>query len=433
MHKISGICLASVVFLSVWSTASASAAVSEIPDLAEMWLLIQKQQQAIENLEQKLRETASRQQQTDDRLQSNTASLIETRNQVTETRQHLEMAADAIDSIAVSGIQQTSIGGYGELHYNNLDSGNEIDLHRFIIFLGHEFSDNLRFFSELEVEHSIAGEGKVGEVELEQAYVQWDYSADHNAKAGLFIVPVGILNETHEPDTFFGVERNPVEKNVIPATWWEGGLALGGELRPGWSYDVAVHSGLSFATDNSSASKRTSVRSGRQKVGKAPAESLAYTARIRYTGTPGFSWGLTAQYQADVTQSDINEVGVSDIDGLLLETNFVYQRGALKIKGLVAKWSFDDAINSLNKGADEQQGWYLEPSYMLTRKLGIFTRYSSYDLTAGAGSDSEQTQVNIGLNYWLDPRFVMKVDFQRQDNNSGSENNGFSLGIGYSF
>lgn len=433
MHKLSSICIAFAFFLSVWSTASAAAAASEMPDMAEMWSIIQKQQQAIESLEQKLRDSDSRLQQTDDRVESNSAGLAETEIRVTETRQHLEMAADMIDSIAVSDNRQTSIGGYGELHYNNLDSGNEIDLHRFIIFLGHEFSDNLRFFSELEVEHSIAGEGKVGEVELEQAYVQWDYSTDHNATAGLFILPVGILNETHEPDTFFGVERNPVEKNVIPATWWEGGLAFGGELRPGWSYDVAVHSGLSFATDNASASKRTSVRSGRQKVGKAPVESLAYTGRIRYTGTPGFSWGLSAQYQVDVTQNDINGVGVSDIDGLLLETNFVYRRGGLEVRGLYAKWSFDDAINSLNNGADEQTGWYLEPSYMVTRKLGIFARYSSYDLTAGESSDSEQNQVNIGLNYWLDPRFVMKLDFQRQDNNNGSENDGFNLGIGYSF
>jgi hypothetical protein len=433
MNRISCTCIALAVFLSVWGTATIAAPVAEIPSTEDMWLMIQNQQKAIQNLEQRLRESESRQQQTSDRLESNATSLVETRNQVAETQEQLGMTADAIDSIAVTDHQQTSIGGYGELHYNNLDSGDEIDLHRFVVFLGHEFSDNLRFFSELEVEHSIAGDGKVGEVELEQAYMQWDYATDHNGKAGVFIIPVGILNETHEPDTFYGIERNTVEKYIVPATWWEGGLAFGGELFPGWSYDAAVHSGLSFDTDNASASKRTSVRSGRQKVGKAPAESLAYTGRIRYTGTPGFSWALTAQYQDDVTQNDINGIGVSDIDGLLLETNFVLQRGGLELRGLYAKWSFDDAINSLNDGADEQMGWYLEPSYRLTRKLGIFTRYSSYDLTAGDGPDSERNQVNIGLNYWLDPRFVMKLDVQRQDNENGEDNDGFNLGIGYSF
>jgi hypothetical protein len=433
MTRVCCFVVAFVVFLTVWNPVFAASHDPDVPSVEDMWLIIQEQQEAIKNLEQRLKESNSRQQQTSDRLESNAANIAETRNQVSETREQLEMAAEAIDMIAVPDHRETSIGGYGEVHYNNLDSGSEVDIHRFVVFLGHEFSDDLRFFSELEVEHSIAGEGKVGEVELEQAYVQWDYTTDHNGKAGVFLIPVGILNETHEPDTFFGVERNPVEKDIIPATWWEAGMALGGELSPGWSYDLAVHSGLSFDTDNSSASKRTSVRSGRQKVGKAPAESLAYTGRIRFTGIPGFSWGLTAQYQQDVTQDDINGIGVSNIDGLLLETNFVYQRGGLAVKGLYAKWSFDDDINSLNMGADEQMGWFLEPSYMITRKLGIFARYSSYDLTAGSSGDSEQSQVSIGMNYWLDPRFVMKLDFQRQDNESGSENDGFNLGVGYSF
>ncbi|WP_059758168.1 hypothetical protein [Thiobacillus denitrificans] len=87
------------------------------------------------------------------------------------------------------------------------------------------FNQPPRFFSELEVEHSIAGEGKKGEIELEQAYVEY---ADHRAKAGLFLIPVGILNETHETPAFYGVERNPVEKDIIPATWWAGGAALSG-------------------------------------------------------------------------------------------------------------------------------------------------------------------------------------------------------------
>jgi hypothetical protein len=168
-------------------------------------------------------------------------------------------------------------------------------------------------------------------------------------------------------------------------------------------------------------------------VGKAPAENLAYTGRIRYTGTPGFSWGITAQYQDDVTQSDDNGIGVSDIDGLLIETDFVYQRGKFALRGLYARWEFDNQINNLNTGADEQFGWYLEPSYKLTNKLGIFTQYSSYDLTAGTGGDSEMSQIKLGLNYWLDPRFVIKLDIQQQDNDSGSDNDGFNLGVGYSF
>jgi hypothetical protein len=159
------------------------------------------------------------------------------------------------------------------LHYNNLSGKggasdkDEIDFHRFVLFFGHEFNDDIRFFSELEVEHSIAGEGKSGEVELEQAYIDFDLNDNHTARAGLFLLPVGIINETHEPPTFYGTERNPIEKNIIPATWWAAGAGLHGQLGSGFSYDAYLHSGLN-ATKTDSVTKivsYSSIRSGRQK------------------------------------------------------------------------------------------------------------------------------------------------------------------------
>jgi len=140
---------------------------------------------------------------------------------------------------------RTHVGGYGEMHYNNWDTGKqELDFHRFVLFFGHNFSDRVRFASELELEHALAGEGKKGEIELEQAYVEFDLNADHRARAGLFLLPVGLLNDTHEPPTFYGVERNPIEKDIIPATWWAGGAALSGSLGGGFGYDLAIHEGL---------------------------------------------------------------------------------------------------------------------------------------------------------------------------------------------
>ena len=70
------------------------------------------------------------------------------------------------------------------MHYNNLEGeggasdANSLDFHRFVLFVDHEFSDGIRFVSELEVEHSLAGEGKPGEVELEQAYLDLDINKE---------------------------------------------------------------------------------------------------------------------------------------------------------------------------------------------------------------------------------------------------------------
>mgnify|MGYP001822965213 CR=1 FL=1 len=124
----------------------------------------------------------------------------------------LNQLADAVENQPASSGKQVHIGGYGELHYNNWEFPDgskfrEIDFHRFVLFFGYDFSDSIRFHSELELEHSVAGEGQNGEIELEQAYIEFDLTENMETKVGLFLMPVGILNETHEPTTFYGVER----------------------------------------------------------------------------------------------------------------------------------------------------------------------------------------------------------------------------------
>ncbi len=401
------------------------------PTLEEIWRLVQQQQAQIEKLQGELRASQRQAGEAQSELDAK-STRQETRIAQTETA--LEAAASTIESMSFSGnASDTTIGGYGELHYNNLDNGNQIDLHRFVMFFSHQFDDEFSFYSELEVEHDVAGDGKPGEVEVEQAFVQWDYADSHRARMGVFLVPVGILNETHEPDTFFGTERNAVEKNIVPATWWEAGVSLDGEIAPGWSYDLAVHSGLQLDTGNASASKRSNIRSGRQKVAKANADSLAYTGRLRFSGIPGVQWNLALQYQSDLTQGDSAGIGSSGIDATLVETSLNYRRNGVGLRALYARWDIDDSIELLNAGADEQQGWYLEPSYRFESGLGIFARYGRYDQTAGSRASSEKSQFDIGLNYWLYDSVVLKADYQRQNNDSGSDVDGFSLGVGYSF
>ncbi|MCW8196191.1 porin [Proteobacteria bacterium 005FR1] len=387
------------------------------PSVEEMWRIIQKQQEEIRELKSELDEAETKIEETDVKVTA-TADTVE-----------------QVISVESAQGRDTVIGGYGELHYNNLDNdlagGDDkdmIDLHRFVIFLNHSFTDDVRFFSELEVEHSLAGDGKPGEVEVEQAYLEWDFAESHRAKAGLFLVPVGILNETHEPDTFFGVERNNVESKIIPSTWWEGGLGTSGELAPGWGYDLAFHSGL-YMKDG----KVGNVRSARQKVAEAKADDYATTGRIRYTGLPGLEVGLTLQLQNDVLQGE-NIQGVSSIEGLLLETHVAYQNGPFLLRALYAQWDFDDEIEELTPGADKQKGWYVEPGYRISPQWGVFARYSLWDTEAGGNGDSEYNETNVGVNYWLTENAVLKADYQVQDAPSGaSEFDGFNLGVGWSF
>jgi hypothetical protein len=375
---------------------------AEMPSAEEMWNIIQQQQREIDALR---------------RSQQDTADKAQAAVDVAERSQQSS-------STAASWTEKNQIGGYGEMHYNNLDSGNEIDFHRFVLFFSHQFNDRLRFFSELEVEHVIASSGDDGEVELEQAYIEYDLTPSQHAKAGLFLLPIGILNETHEPPTFYGVERNPIESRIIPATWWAGGVALNGEIAPGWSYDFAVHEGL-----NTSAANNYAVRNGRQKTSEADANDLASTARVKWTGIPGVELAASVQYQQDMTQGNDPDAG----DAWLYETHADIRRGPYGLRALYARWDLDGS-GPKAIGADEQEGFYIEPSYRISPKLGVFARYNQWDNQAGSNSgDTEKKQYNAGVNFWLHPDVVLKADLQQQDNDASKNDNGFNLGVGYQF
>jgi len=404
-----------VRWLALAVLVCAAPARSETPNIEEIWAIVQQQQLEIEQLKQQLAAADA---------------------QLAVTEQKVEATGDYLDTVVAPGAQaRTQIGGYGEVHYNELDADDstrdvsEIDFHRFVLFFGHEFSDRIRFFSELELEHSIAADGEPGEVELEQAYVDFTLSDNLSAKAGLFLLPIGILNETHEPTTFYGVERNSVESDIIPATWWEAGAALSGHFGNGLSWDVAAHSGLAMATTGGDAFR---VRSGRQKVAEAAADDLAYTARLRYSGVPGLDLGVSYQYQSDASQ-----VSGDGLDaGQLLAVNAAYNVGAFTFKGVYASWDFSgSAVEAAD--ADHQTGWYLEPSYRLATTRGDWGFYARYQAVDAARTQDQFTQNEIGLNFWPTDNVVFKFDFRQREHDLASEAgrdfDGFDLGLGYQF
>ncbi len=386
---------------------------------------------------------------TEDRLKAMEARLdsLEKENQalkgqLQKAEQKVEATGTQVEKIASQGTpskaawaEKTQLGGYGELHLNKLNNKktggadkDELDFHRFVLFAGHQFNDRLRFFSELEVEHALtkdtaAGNGP-GEVELEQAYLDFTLNNTLSAKAGLFLVPVGIANETHEPPTFYGVERNPVETNIIPTTWWEGGAALTARLGNGFTLDGAFTSGL-----KTTAAKKYAVRDGRLKVAKATAKDPAYTARLKWAGIPGVELAGTVQYQSDIAQSADATAG----SARLYEAHAILNKGPFGLKALYARWNLDGS-GPRSVGADRQNGWFIEPSYKLSEQWGLFARHSRWDNQAGDGNDSRYRQSDIGLNYWPHPDMVVKLDYQKQKAPAGKDRfDGFNVGVGYQF
>lgn len=400
----------------------------ELPSPEEMWAVIQKQQEQIAQLSDRVEAAEARYTTAETQLAETANRIAETDAMIETTTAFVETLADQSGSSGGNAwYDRTSLGGYGEMHLQ-MGSDGEIDFHRWVLFIGHEFTDSVRMFSEFELEHSLAGDGKPGEVELEQAYIEFDLDEMNRAKAGLFLLPVGLLNETHEPATFFGVERNTVEKNIIPTTWWEGGVGLTHVTAEGWSFDGALHSGLSAPV---SGSKAFNIRSGRQKVAKASFESGAATMRARYSGIPGLDLAVSAQYQQDLAQGALAQ----SIDATLVTAHADWRRGGFGLRALYAQWNLGGAAPAL-LGRDEQNGYYVEPSYRFETErgeIGFFGRYSRYDLEAGNGADSANEYFDLGVSYWPIAPVVLKADVQFARPANGSNDETVSLGVGYHF
>jgi hypothetical protein len=278
----------------------------------------------------------------------------------------------------------------------------------------------------------------VGELELEQAYLELDVSEQARLFAGVHLVPVGILNETHEPPTFYGVERNAVEKNIIPATWWEGGIGASGQFgQSGFSWDVMASSGLDLNAGNG-----YKIRSGRGKVAKQKFNSQAFTARLGYSGIPGVRLASSLYYQPDVTQGNGDSMSGREVSATLFTASVDARRRGFGLRALYANWNLDGADVKL-LGRDQQTGFYVEPSYQFAlpmgellpdARFGVFYRYANWDNAAGLDNQTGKTRSVFGGNFWPMDDVVLKLDYILEERDSGGPTvKSLNLGLGYQF
>lgn len=429
MRGLFYLAIAALLIISNFSPAIAQSSVEKV----EKQLKILQQQ--MEELKRELKETKEKDAKEKDVMKE------------------MDELRDEVASLKEEGFEKkVSIGGYGELHYNNFENSNkndEIDLHRFIIFLSYDFNDWIRFDSELEIEHLLAGEGKKGEVELEQAFIDFQTSKRLNIplnfKAGVLLVPVGIVNEYHEPPVFYGVERPDVDKNIIPTTWWEGGVGIYGDIVSGLKYKLNLVSSL----DASGFSASSGIRGGRQKVSKAKFEDFALTGRLEFTSLPGLKVGASF-FSGDTGQDDPD---IGDATVTLWEADVQYSIWNFDFRGLYALIDVDDAdkIGTVTGQiiGERMFGWYLEGAFRFLnllfsdteQEMAVFARFEKYntqdDVTSGFSADpaNDVEVIQVGLDYKPHPNVVIKLDYQDRDNGSSTKEatDQFNIGIGYMF
>jgi hypothetical protein len=370
-----------------------------------------------------------------------------------DVTEELDELKDEVASLKEEGLsKKVSLGGYGELHYNSFQSSSksdELDFHRFVLFFGYEFNDWIRFESELELEHVLAGEGKEGEVELEQAFIDFQTSqflkVPVNFRAGIMLVPVGIINQYHEPPVFYGVERPDVDKNIIPTTWWEGGAGIYGDIISGLKYKLNLVSSL----DASGFSASSGIRGGRQKVSEAKFEDFALTGRLEFTGLPGLKVG-TSFFWGDTGQDDPD---LGDATTTLWETDVQYSIWNFDFRGLYALIDVDDAdkisrVTGQTIG-EKLYGGYVEGAFRFLslifpdteQEMAVFARFEKYntqdEVPSGFSADpaNDVEVIQVGLDYKPHPNVVVKMDYQDRDNSSLTKEaaDQFNIGIGYMF
>lgn len=337
-----------------------------------------------------------------------------------------------------------TIGGYAQIDYNEPDGSapGKLDVHRLVVLFGYKFNDKVSFLTEIELEH-------VKEVFVEQAYVKYNVAQSVNVLAGLMLVPMGIINEYHEPTTYHGVERPNVDKYIVPTTWRELGLGVSGNINSAsLKYQAYLFNGFISYKDGSGLLRGVDgLRKGRQKGAEAVVTSPNFSTKLDYYGIRGLRLGLSGYFgktQTDDTSVENSTVGVSMIG---LDARYVYKNLQLRGQYIYTDLSDTDSYNMFT-GKDlgsQMYGMYVEAAYNFPLRgvqlLTPFVRFEKYNTQAQMAGDLDPNKaydrddVTFGLDYTIANGVVFKVDYQLFNNAvvDSDTNKQFNAGVGVWF
>lgn len=350
---------------------------------------------------------------------------------------------------------RATLWGYGEINYTQPKDRDETraDMRRAVVGVGYKFNDKTRFMSEFEVEHGVVSADDEGEVEVEQFYIDHQFAQSAAVKAGLFLIPSGLLNESHEPTRYFGVERNFVETNIIPTTWREGGVAVHGSTDLGLGYDVGVTTGFDLSKwDATDAEGRESALAAvHQELQNAKARDLSQYVALNYRGVPGLNVGGSV-FTGGAGQGDDN-FAAKDARITLWELHTRWTPGDWDLSALYARGTISDTrdanyqfrLNGQDVLIPEMfYGWYAQAAYKVwqldTYRLLPFVRYERFNSGAEYAALPQGMEISnqplervwtYGLNFYLNDNVVIKTDIQRFKEDSSR--NRFDLGVGLAF
>ena len=394
-------------------------------------------------------------------------SAAQTARDTVRLRSSLGFAPAASKVYAADGI---SIGGYGEMLYENFDNQSEndqpsgavdrIDFLRQVFYVGYAFDDRLHFNSEIELEHAGvldeaevqvdprtgAGEAELsGEVALEFAYMDWRLRPELGLRAGLLLVPVGLTNEMHEPPVFLGARRPDVERFIIPTTWRGNGAGVFGELAGGWAHRAYLLEGL----DGGHFSAASGIRGGRQSGSHSGVLQPAFAARVDYEGIAGLSAG--ASFDSGDARPLPSELGDPEPRATLFDLHARWQWRGVEARGLWAQGYLGEApqlsdelgLTGAERLGEQFFGGYIEAGYDLAPhllpgsryRIVPYARFETYDTQDGVAGGPENPEyerrvITVGAALAPHPQIVLKIDREQRSNEADTAVGQWNFALG---
>lgn len=357
-------------------------------------------------------------------------------------------------------INKLRFGGYGQIDYNqpfdkDFKQNGTLDVHRLVLFAGYEFNSKTKFITELEFEH-------VSEVYVEQAYLNYKLFNNMSVKGGLILIPMGIINEYHEPPSFNGVERPNVDNVIVPSTWREIGLGIDGRLNlAALRYQLYVVNGFNGYDGAGKFKGSNGLRSGRQKGAESYISSPNVSAKIDYYGISGLKIGLSGYFGKSqstmydgldkndalaLTTADSSVIGIS-----MIGLDYRYSFSGFQTRGQLIYSKFTNVDEyDLFTGQDlgeSMLGYYVDIAYdifynnsSVQNELSPFFRFEKYNTHQSVVSGMTKnesyniTEMIFGFAFKMDRGAAFKADYRMYKNAGESKfNSMLNLGIGVWF
>lgn len=353
--------------------------------------------------------------------------------------------------------QGVSIGGYGEVLYENFDGSREdgiassttdrFDALRAVVYVGYKFSDKLLLNSEIEFEHGSTS--NAGSVSAEFLYLDYRLSPQFGLRGGLLLGPMGFINEIHEPPTFLGTRRPETERVIIPSTWRENGVGVFGTVGS-FNYRAYLMNGFDAAGFSGAG-----LRGGRQNGSEASARNFGGVGRVEYTGVLGLNVGTSA-YAGNSGQGaalPLSPTETLSARTVIWEGHAEYKARGLDLRGLVALASLADAglvnevygLTSTASVGERMLGWYVQGGYDVLRgsrsshQLVPYLRYEQFNtqerVPAGFAADpaNDRRLITLGAMWKPIPNISLKTDYQLTSTDAETGVNQLNVNLGYLF